>query len=91
MSAAVSDLSNLLVDRQTVGVFLNSSLSVLASHACRVYDMWEKKTTVSFSYNEPVFLAYLPSLTLSFQPHSRPFVWLLVCIWIRKNMDCFAV
>jgi len=31
------------------------------------------------------------SLTLRFQPRSRPFVWLLVLTWIRKNTDCFAV
>ena len=24
-------------------------------------------------------------------PCSRPFVWLLLCTWIRKNTDCFAV
>ena len=33
----------------------------------------------------------LPSLTLHFQPRSRPFVWLLALTWIRKNTDCFAV
>ena len=32
-----------------------------------------------------------PSLTLRFQPPSRPFVWLLARTWIRKNTDCFAV
>ena len=31
------------------------------------------------------------SLTRCFQPHSRPFVWLLARTWIRKNTDCFAV
>ena len=46
--------------------------------------MWgERKKTV--------FLASLPSLALCFQPHSRPFVWLLARTWIRKNTDCFAV
>ena len=35
--------------------------------------------------------ASLPSLALCFQPHSRPFVWLLARTWIRKNTDCFAV
>ena len=35
--------------------------------------------------------ASLPSLALYFQPRSRPFVWLLARIWIRKNKDCFAV
>ena len=34
---------------------------------------------------------HLPSLTLRFQPRSRPFVWLLALTWIRKNTDCFAV
>ena len=36
-------------------------------------------------------LASLPSLTLGFQPRSRPFVWLLTLTWIRKNTDRFAV
>ena len=40
---------------------------------------------------QPVFLASLPSLALCFQPRSIPFVWLLVCTWICKNKDCFAV
>ena len=31
------------------------------------------------------------SLVFCFQPHSRPFVWLLTCTWIRKNTACFAV
>ena len=31
------------------------------------------------------------SLALSFQPRSRPFVWLLARTWIHKNTDCFAV
>ena len=35
--------------------------------------------------------ASLPSLTLRFQPRSRPFVWLFALTWIRKNTDCFAV
>ena len=30
------------------------------------------------------FLASLPSLSLCFQPRSRPFVWLLARTWIRK-------
>ena len=33
----------------------------------------------------------VPSLTLRFQPQSRPFVWLLARTWIRKNTGCFAV
>ena len=33
----------------------------------------------------------LPSLTLHFQPCSRPLVWLLALTWKRKNTDCFAV
>ena len=33
----------------------------------------------------------LSSLALCFHPDSRPFVWLLVRIWIRKKTDCFAV
>ena len=40
---------------------------------------------------QSVFLASLPSLALCFQPHSRPFVWLLARTWIRKNTHCFAV
>ena len=36
-------------------------------------------------------LASLPSLSLCFQPRSRPFVWLLARTWIRKNTNCFAV
>ena len=40
---------------------------------------------------QSVFLASLPSLALCFQPHSRPFVWLLARTWIRKNTDCFTV
>ena len=33
----------------------------------------------------------LPCLALCFQPCSRPFVWLLVRTWIRKNTNCFVV
>ena len=38
-----------------------------------------------------VLIASLLSLTLRFQPRSRPFVWLLARTWIRKNTDCFGV
>ena len=38
-----------------------------------------------------LLLASLLSLTLRFQPRSRPFVWLLALTWISKNTDCFAV
>ena len=36
-----------------------------------------------------VLIASLLSLTLRFQPRSRPFVWLLTRTWIHKNTDCF--
>ena len=32
-----------------------------------------------------------PGLALCFQPHSRPFLWLLARTWVRKNTHCFAV
>ena len=38
-----------------------------------------------------VVIASLLSLTLRFQPRSRPFVWLLARTWIRKNTNCFGV
>ena len=31
-----------------------------------------------------------PSLTLCFQPHSRPFVWMLARTWIRKKKGLFC-
>ena len=57
------------------GVRVLRARSARASHARRACEAREKKT----------------SLALCFQPHSRPFVWLLARTWIRKNTDCFAV
>ena len=65
------------------GVRVLRARGARASHARRACEVREKKPTV--------FLASLPSLALCFQPHSRPYVWLLARTWIRKNMDCFAV
>ena len=56
-------------------------LRARASHARRACEARVKS----------VFLASLPSLTLRFQPRSRPFVWLVALTWIRKNTHCFAV
>ena len=56
-------------------------LRARASHARRACEARVKS----------VFLASLPSLTLRFQPRSRPFVWLFALTWIRKNTHCFAV
>ena len=80
------------LDCKTVGVFFSKSVnktvkcgvrvlrarSKRASHVHRACEAREKKTS-------------LPSLALSFQPLSRPFVWLLERTWIRRNTDCFAV
>ena len=63
------------------GVRVLRARSVGTSHARRACEAREKS----------VFLASLPSLTLRFQPRSRPFVWLFALTWIHKNTDCFAV
>ena len=63
------------------GVRVLRARSAGTSHARRACEAREKS----------VFLASLPSLTLRFQPRSRPFVWLFALTWIHKNTDCFAV
>ena len=69
------------VDCKTVGFFLKISKEI--------GKVWRKSLTRAGVWG--VFLPSLPSLALCFQPHSRPFVWLLARTWIRKNTDCFAV
>ena len=91
------------LDCQTVGFFLKISKEIgkawrksltrakrAASHALRACEGREKKPDCPFCILW-VFLASLHSLTLRFQPRSRPFVWLLALTWISKNTDCFAV
>ena len=64
---------NFMIDCKTVGFFSKSAKKSVKRGVCVLR---ARSSRASHARTRGVFLASLPSLTLCFQPRSRPFVWL---------------